>query len=176
MVISEEYKALLSTKHATDPSWGTSGREFSRTVLRLIQDYKPATVLDYGCGKQTLARSLPAYRICGYDPGIPGMDASPTPMDLVVCTDVLEHIEPDCIDDVLDDLQRVTKKVLFATICVVPAYHKLPDGRNAHLIVKPLKWWLTRVMDRFKLISLYDSGSTVQILAQALNPSGNGTK
>ena len=78
----------------------------------------------------------------------------------MTCTDVLEHIEPDCIDDVLDDLARVTKSVLFATVCVVPAKKKLADGRNAHILLKPFDWWAGKLTERLEWRMFQNEGHT----------------
>lgn len=105
-------------------------------------------ILDYGCGQRTLERDL-GWAIRNYDPCIPGLDASPDPADVVVCTDVLEHIELECLDEVLDDLRRVTRKAGFFVIATRPAEKTLPDGRNAHLIQEPISWWMPRLEARF---------------------------
>jgi S-adenosylmethionine:diacylglycerol 3-amino-3-carboxypropyl transferase len=65
----------------------------------------------------------------------------PEPHDIVVCTDVLEHIEPDCLDDVLADIRRCTKKAALLVVATRPAMKTLSDGRNAHLIQEDFKWW-----------------------------------
>ena len=64
---------------------------------------------------------------------------------------MLEHIEPELLDNVLDDLQRVTMGRGFFTVHTGPAVKILPDGRNAHLIQKPASWWLPKFMSRFEL-------------------------
>jgi 2-polyprenyl-3-methyl-5-hydroxy-6-metoxy-1,4-benzoquinol methylase len=174
LVISQEYQEQIATLHKNDPRWGTTGRLFAPQIEKLIQDFQPKNILDYGCGKQTLARSLPRYRIIGYDPAIPGLEAPPEPVDMVISTDVLEHIEPEFLDDVLDDLQRVTKEILFATVSVLPANAVLPDGRNAHLIVEPLEWWLPKLMDRFGMINLSVNDTMFQVVMKAKKPKGNG--
>jgi hypothetical protein len=71
------------------------------------------------------------------------------PAQMVCCIDVLEHIEPEFVDNVLDDLHRLTEALLFCTICTVPALKTLPDGRNAHVTVRPIKWWMDKLFDRF---------------------------
>ena len=71
---------------------------------------------------------------------------------MVVCIDVLEHIEPECLDDVLDDLQRLVIKYGFFTIHTGPAQKVLPDGRNAHLTQEPLSWWNEKLESRFTMI------------------------
>jgi len=70
---------------------------------------------------------------------------------MVACVDVLEHIEPDLLDHVLDDLKRLTEGILFATVTVVPAFKTLSDGRNAHLTVQPMSWWLPKFWDRWDI-------------------------
>jgi hypothetical protein len=105
-------------------------------------------VLDYGCGRGTLAQALD-FPIRMYDPCIAGLDAPPQPADVVACTDVLEHIEPDCLDDVLDDLKRVVRAYGLFVIANRPASKILPDGRNAHLIQEPWPWWEPRITSRF---------------------------
>ena len=176
MLITEEYKKQLADLHARDPGWGTTGRRHAPIVQRLIQDWIPQNVLDYGCGKQTLGRALQGYTIKGYDPGLPGLGDPPVPHDLVLCTDVLEHIEPDCLDDVLDDLQRVTRKNLYVEISTAEAIAVLPDGRNAHLIVQPCRWWIDHLWDRFDLITVTAKKINFTALFGAKSPQGNGSK
>ena len=176
MLISEQYKAQVSQLHNEKADWGTTGRQFASLIQRLVQDYQPLNILDYGCGKQTLARALPQYRIKGYDPGVPGLGETPEPHELVVCTDVLEHVEPDCLEDVLDDLQRVTKSVLFIDVCTVPAIQEFPDGRNAHLIVETPRWWVNKLWDRFNMVNISTSANNTQGIFSAIDPKGNGTK
>lgn len=174
MLITEEYKQQLIQLHSDSPAWGTSGKKFTGIVQWCIGNYNPFNVLDYGCGKQTLARSLPQYRIRGYDPGLPGLDDTPEPHDLVICTDVLEHIEPECLEDVLDDLQRVTRKNLMVEVANHPAKARLPDGRNAHLIIQSNKWWLMKLWERFDLLSYEHYIYGFKAVFAALNPKGNG--
>ena len=62
-----------------------------------------------------------------------------------MCTDVLEHIEPDCVDMVIEDIFRLTKRAAFLVIANRPALRALPDGRNAHLIQEGPEWWLPKL-------------------------------
>lgn len=78
---------------------------------------------------------------------------------MVACVDVLEHIEPDLLDNVLDDMTRVTEVILFASIDTGPAMKSLSDGRNAHLIQQPMSWWLPKFWARkFKLQTVQETG------------------
>jgi len=157
MLISQEYKNQVQQKHRENKDWGTTSHRYGELISDIINKTRVDEVLDYGCGKATLGRSLAPdhpVRVHLYDPGIPELDKEPEPRQMVVCTDVMEHIEPDLLDNVLDDLKRVTKSIGFIDICTVEAIQTLPDGRNAHLIVEPMEWWLPKLMERFAVQSL----------------------
>jgi hypothetical protein len=151
MLISESYRQANAELHARNERYGTSGPVHLKAVASLIRGYRAASVLDYGAGKGLLAEYLPWIRFQNYDPAVPEWAAEPTAADLVICTDVLEHIEPECLEEVLDHLQRLTLKAIFLEIALVPAFKHLADGRNAHLIVEPMEWWLPKLWQRFYL-------------------------
>lgn len=134
------------------PEYGTNGHRFVRHVVEIAKILNTRDILDYGCGKRTLEEAL-GYPIKNYDPCIAGLDTEPEPADLVVCSDVLEHIEPDFLDAVLDDLARVTKQTIYMVIDTGEARKTLPDGRNAHLIQEGAAWWIPKIIARFELYS-----------------------
>lgn len=153
----------ITEKHATDPTWGNTGEHYLDMVVELAHCVKATSILDYGCGKGTLLDALDAQYegeivLQGYDPAITKFGLDPEPADLVLCTDVLEHIEPDCIDAVLAHLRSLTKIGAFLVIHTGPASHKLPDGRNAHLIQQPLGWWFTQIAPYFHLEKVQPMG------------------
>lgn len=151
MKITEEYRALNAKMHVDKPQYGTSGHRWATLVAEWIIKLEAKSVLDYGCGKETLNDALGDVNVTGYDPCIEGLKAPPKPHDLVVCSDVLEHIEPECLDEVLDDIQRLATKGVFLLVAYLPAYKTLPDGRNAHIIQQPPEWWLPKIMERWHL-------------------------
>ena len=67
------------------------------------------------------------------------------PAELVICTDVLEHIEPELIDNVLKHIESLTLKTAYLIIDTLPAQKNLPDGRNAHLIIENQDWWTNKI-------------------------------
>jgi hypothetical protein len=71
---------------------------------------------------------------------------------MVVCTDVLEHVEPEYLDNVLADIAGLTKQYAYFNISLMEAMKTLPDGRNAHLIVQPWQWWAEKLREYFTLI------------------------
>ncbi len=148
MLITDEYKKLNEQMHVEKKAYGTSGVKLANYVRGISESIGTTDILDYGCGKGTLAANLP-FDIKQYDPCIAEHCTPPEPADIVICSDVLEHIEPDCLLDVLDDLYRVTKQSILLVIHHGPANKHLPDGRNAHLIQEDEQFWLTLVMQRF---------------------------
>lgn len=140
-LITDAYREQNRALHASNEHYGTSGKAWAPQV-RALADWGRKAILDFGCGKATLARRLgPAYRVTNYDPCIEGLDATPEPHPVVVCGDVLEHVEPECLDAVLAELRRVTQEVGLFVVHLTAARKTLPDGRNAHLIQQPAEWW-----------------------------------
>ena len=170
MLITAHYAQLNAQLHADRPDYGTSGQRWAPVVAALADLVKAGDILDYGCGKQTLAAALATRQVRGYDPAIPELSAEPKPADVVVCTDVLEHVEPDCIDDVLDDLCRVTQKAALITVATRPAVKKLADGRNAHLTIQPFSWWREHFLSRFDIVDVREEeGNEFTLILKALH-------
>lgn len=176
MLITDTYRDLNKELHGRNAAYGTSGVKWAPRVAELAQHMKAVTILDYGCGKQTLGAAIPHLLVTGYDPALDGLDDPPEPADLVVCTDVLEHIEPDCLDAVLDDLRRCTLKGIFLTVATRPAVKTLADGRNAHLIQEHPAWWLPKIIARWDLQIFHNTAGEFALFATKRVPAGNGAK
>jgi hypothetical protein len=141
MLITPEYLELNKKLHAANPTYGTSGHHW-REMVRELSNWGRKSILDYGCGRCTLAKSLgPAYRVTNYDPAIEGLDSAPEPHDVVVCGDVMEHVEPQLVNNVLREIRRVTKDKAFFVIALKPANKTLADGRNAHICLMSQSSW-----------------------------------
>lgn len=140
MLISDTYRELNEKLHE-NPKYGSRKREAIYSELKaLTEATQSKTILDYGCGKGEMGRNLDG--VTSYDPCVHEFSMRPDgQFDLVACCDVLEHIEPECLDEVLYDIFRYARKAVFLVISTRPAGKTLADGRNAHLIVKPGDWW-----------------------------------
>lgn len=153
MKITEQYRKQQMLLHSmTD--YGVAAKVYAPMVSRLIDELGVTELLDYGSGRGTLAAYLKAdhkVKLQFYDPAIPDYAADPVPMQMCVCIDVLEHVEPECLVDVLDDLKRVTQTVGFFTISTRLAEKFLADGRNAHLILESPEWWWEKIVSRFEI-------------------------
>lgn len=165
-LISEEYRAQNAEMHARG-NYGFKGDKWAPMVSQICSKVKTASILDYGAGQGSLARALPGLNVQNYDPAVPEIAEPPDPADLVVCTDVLEHIEPGCLNNVLDDLRRLTIKTVFLVIATRPAVKTLPDGRNAHLIVQDAQWWMVRLLRLWTVMSVQNVPGRLTFIGKA---------
>jgi 2-polyprenyl-3-methyl-5-hydroxy-6-metoxy-1,4-benzoquinol methylase len=177
--ISDEVREQCEMLHSRKKlKWGNDGHKRAREVLDFIQELRARSVLDYGCGRGTLAKGLGAggKKISGlgwmgpvyeYDPAIPKKARNARRVDLVVCTDVLEHVEPDKLAAVLAHVRSLARMGAYLLACTREANTLLPDGRNAHLIVQPANWWLRRIEEAgFTILRHEVRGSEVVVEAE----------
>jgi hypothetical protein len=155
--ITENYLEAQRKLHE-NPNYGVASLSFAPIVADLINQTQSKTISDYGAGKKRLLEGLAHAGVrpqayYPYDPVFPEY-GEPKSADLVCCIDVLEHIEPELLDNVMQDLSRITVNLGFFSIHMGPAGKTLADGRNAHLIQKPSSWWLKRLTDYFEILHL----------------------
>ena len=173
-LITETYRELNQRLHQGG-MFGRRGDRWAPSVRKIARAHGLSDLLDYGCGQGALKKALRAARWGGsalqvreYDPAIAGKDALPAAADLVVCTDVLEHIEPELLGNVLEHLRSVTRCLLFAVVSTRPAKKTLEDGRNAHLIVQPDSWWRPQFARRFGILDWQAYGDEFAVLLAPL--------
>ena len=177
MLISPEYAALNAALHESDQEYGTSGHKWAGAIDDLAAKSNAATILDYGCGRGTLKRALiqlwagkdgPLYDVIEYDPALPERLYKPMRADVVVCGDVLEHVEPECLYAVLDDLKSIARKAVFLAVATRPARKHLADGRNAHLLVERSPWWVPKLINRWQMMAFQDMGGEFVFIGKAV--------
>lgn len=145
MLITEYYRSQNAELHRGG-RFGGSGYKHAVAIADFADSIGAKSILDYGCGGGTLADALQVRDVRQYDPAIPEHAADPEPADLVVCTDVLEHVEPECLDAVLAHLVSLSRLGLYLCIATRPDSKKtLPDGRNPHLSLHVGEWWIDRM-------------------------------
>ena len=150
-MIRQEYKDQLQQHRRENPEWGSTAAKYAGTdVIRMLKRVRQATtVLDFGCGKGTLAEYIRRHAPSGrqldvheYDPSVVGKDTLPDrQFDMIVSTDVMEHIEPDSLHETVAWLNKHATLAQFHVIACGPTNRVLPDGRDVHLIQQPIKWW-----------------------------------
>jgi len=183
-VITDGHREKQARIHRDDATYGADGAKWARAVellaLQLETKFGPVTLLDYGCGKQGLAEALPHRDVLNYDPAVKGYDVKPEPCDIVVCTNVLEHVEPDCLDAVLDDLARVARKVLLVAIAIRETEDPVVldpifASQAMPMLHKPAVWWLPQLRSRFIVREHKESGAelTLVLVAKAAVPQAS---
>jgi hypothetical protein len=144
--LSKEYIEELELLHSKK-SFGTQ-QSIPKEVNDILQKNKVSSFLDYGCGKGLLSESVknqyPDINLYSYDPVTSPIDI-PNSVEFTYSSDVLEHVEPDFIDETLDKLFAITTKYQYHLIACHPAKKFLSDGRNAHLIIENPKWWKRKI-------------------------------
>jgi hypothetical protein len=156
-LISDSYREQQRTLHER-ADYGVASLHYAPLVAQALERTQADELLDYGAGKGRLSQALQEIvkrplKVHHYDPAIPQWAATPQPCGFVACIDVLEHIEPELLDNVLDDLKRVTAGLGVFTVHCGPAVKVLTDGRNAHLTQQPVAWWSARLSERFDVVS-----------------------
>lgn len=142
MITREEYIEQYRQQHKTK-LYGHTGKKFAGHIQSLINIAGPSTILDYGCGQCRMGEhlNLKGATIDYYDPAIEEISDHPVDVyDLVINTDVLEHIPEEDVKDVLQDI-RCLSGLVFFNISTRPACTILPNGDNAHCTVKEAEWW-----------------------------------
>jgi len=144
---SPEYRSTLEQMHAAEYGWGNTGGDWAKEVQEFAAELDATVLLDYGCGRCGLFKSVnrKGLRVTNFDVGMPEYRGMPKPVDITVSTDVLEHIEPDKLDNVIDHIFSMSAMGVFLNISLRKAKRDLPDGRNAHLIIAGEQWWLEKL-------------------------------
>jgi hypothetical protein len=183
-LISDGYRDQQKYLHETT-EYGTMAQHYGPLVSQIVEKLQITHLLDYGCGRRMgLLKSLKCagkLTYQGYDPGagLEELATAPIPAQMVCCIDVLEHIEPEYLENVLDHLALLTEVVALVTVHTGPAMKVLPDGRNAHLTQQPMQWWLPKLWDRFDIQTVQrisETGFYVIAYAKPRLEAPNGEK
>lgn len=109
-------------------------------IDQLMQEHGCRTILDYGCGK---AAYWPEHwQVTGYDPAYEPHSRKPQGrFDMVICTDVMEHIPESATAQVLAEIFGYSDRWVYLSICTRDSDKRMPDGTSVHVNVKPQSWW-----------------------------------
>jgi 2-polyprenyl-3-methyl-5-hydroxy-6-metoxy-1,4-benzoquinol methylase len=137
--------------------------------LRLVPHFlkriqPPGTLIDLGCGPGRAGKELAA---AGFDVTL--FDLSPVSVDAgnalqfiegnlwempplgtfdyFYCTDVMEHIPPEYVERVFDNIAELTDKGGFFQIAM---FGHIVDGYVMHLSVHPREFWAEQINQRWR--------------------------
>lgn len=173
--VSKEYKERLQAYREKRKNWGGISMGKIQKVFGLAAINQCKSILDYGAGASHLKNGLKdlfpdhTLQINEYEPSIKELNVEPKESDLVVCVDVLEHVEPEKIDAVLDHIKEKTLKLAYIVVCTVPAQGTFDDGSNLHLIVEDHEWWTKKLLDRFDIKERAETVSHLMVVVTPKN-------
>ena len=162
---SEQQVRLNQQLHLSNPDFGINDTGLTSRLPAAIECFSrmvpTSSVLDYGTGKGFLVDQLRAelpskFKVDGYDPSVEKWSKPPaSSYDIVTCLDVLEHIDLQFIDRTILQLKKLANHFCYVTIDLQPAVKRLKDGRNAHVMLAPSEWWITRFAQHFSSITCF---------------------
>lgn len=138
---------------------GYSLYEQAVRIERMIRLTGAKRMLDYGCGKgkqydaeivdvpgdkqkRTIIDFWNVDVVHCYDAGYAPFSRKPEgTFDGVISTDMLEHCAEQDIPWILAELFAYADRFVFASIAAYASNKTLPNGDNAHVTVRALKWW-----------------------------------
>lgn len=152
----KQYELLYKIKK----NYGKTSIKLYDMLKKIINDLNISSVLDYGCGKSKLLdliKKNSKIKIFKYDPAIKKYSKlTKNKTDLVICTDVLQHVPLYDLDRVLKEIKSKGIYILFYIKCTNHKT-KLPNKTYANCTVYDKKWWLE------KLSNYYDDIKEIKI-------------
>ncbi len=144
-----KYASLVGTRY------GSSNH--GQHAYAIVQAFKPRFVVDFGCGRNLFIQHLRRLGIdgLGVDFAFPEADivapmhrvpVSASIADVVTSFDALEHLLPEEVDEVLEEMRRIavpSGRFVFS-ICTRESKTKVND-EGLHPTVRSRAWWLERI-------------------------------
>jgi len=131
---------------------------FGKDAIELILFNEFDYILDIGCGTNVFAKTLREKGIQAY-----GVDISNPKADFIAPAhklpfedegynwitsfDMLEHLFPGEIDEVLTEFERIARRGFIFSICYGPS----KIDRRLHPTNKPEEWWIAKLSDYIKV-------------------------
>jgi hypothetical protein len=157
----EKYRAMWAIDGYRNVS---PGEEVAETFVQVCKVTGNHSVADIGCGTGRGGQrihELTGCRVELFDFAENCLDKSvdlpftvadlthpiPTACDFAFCTDVMEHIPPEDIEAVLNNVLGCAAEAFFQ-ISLVPDHMGSEIGHPLHLTVRPFEWWA----DQFHLL------------------------
>lgn len=152
----KQYELLYKIKK----NYGKTSIKLYDMLEKIINDLNILSVLDYGCGKSKLLdliKKNKKIKVYKYDPAIKKYSKlTKNKVNLVICTDVLQHVPLYDLDRVLKEIKSKGIYILFYIKCTNHKT-KLPNKTYANCTVYDKKWWLE------KLSNYYDDIKEIKI-------------
>lgn len=143
------YRAMAATG---EQFFGLSVLQHVASIQKLARSVGAKSMLDYGCGRGDAYRSphklhrhlgISRHNVKLYDPAFPQHDKPPKGRwDLVVSSDVLEHVPAEDVEPFLRKIFGHAGKAVWISVCCRPAKKCFPGTEtNLHVTIRPYLWW-----------------------------------
>ncbi len=158
-MISDDYKKQIRQTREGWADWGSSAAKNQSPFLRYVnRDKNIHDILDFGAGTGSFGKFVRDAQAGGilrkdvtvheYDPSVEFISKLPERrFDLIVSNDVMEHVEPEYVDETIK-WQLAHSWRQYHHIDCNETRDRLPDGRDVHLTVRPPHWWLEKYTSR----------------------------
>lgn len=131
--------------------YGLSVLQHEAYIRSFMEMLGATSMLDFGCGRGDAYLEphllherlhIRAEELGLYDPAFEQHAELPgRKFDVVVCSDVLEHVPGDEVDAFIKALFAHADRGVWASVCCRLAKKSFEDGTNMHVTVQPFTWW-----------------------------------
>jgi hypothetical protein len=83
--------------------------------------------------------------------------------DYGYCTDVMEHIPTDKVEDVILGISKACKKGVYFQICLTEDHMGAYIDDHLHLTVKPSEWWVDILSKYFTIKGMHEENNNLNI-------------
>lgn len=154
-----KYVSLLGTRYAS--------ANHGKSASSLVQSWRPSFVADFGCGGNEFVRYLRSVGIdgVGIDFVFPEADVL-APMhktglpaslaDVVTSFDAMEHLLPEDVAPVLDEMKRVARRRARFCFSISTVPSSWGEAKSLHPTVMPRSWWVEQI----ERVGTIESGRT----------------
>lgn len=125
---------------ASFTDWGSGS---GQAADRLYEAGYHVRMVDIAANSYKGDKEIPLYVSCLWD-----LPEELPCSDYGICCDVMEHLPPERIDEVLRAIAKRTNKAVYFQIALFHD-HTFTDNGPLHLSVFPIDWWKAKLLEHF---------------------------